>query len=111
MVWVDCNGMYTTNGRERERERVKNVYVCVYARMYDGASSSIRLVGYCAINRFGNVYPKGQTIFTHPTVTSNMLLPTELETAISPNPFLATITDVIRSGMEVPAAKNVRPIT
>lgn len=49
--------------------------------------------------------------FTHPTVTSNILLPTELETAISPKPFLATITDVIRSGIDVPAAKNVNPIT
>lgn len=42
---------------------------------------------------------------TNPTVTSNILLPTELETAISPKPFLATITDVIKSGMEVPAKK------
>lgn len=48
---------------------------------------------------------------TYPTVTSNMLLPTELETAISPKPLRATITDVIRSGMDVPAAKNVKPIT
>ena len=47
----------------------------------------------------------------HPTVTSKMLLPTELETAISPNPFRATITLVIRSGMLVPAARNVSPIT
>ena len=37
-------------------------------------------------------------------------LPIELETAISPKPFLATITEVIKSGTEVPAAKNVRPI-
>lgn len=48
---------------------------------------------------------------TYPTVTSNMLLPTELETAMSPKPFRATITDVIKSGIEVPAAKNVKPIT
>lgn len=34
-----------------------------------------------------------------------MLLPTELETAISPKPFRATITDVIKSGIDVPAAK------
>lgn len=40
-----------------------------------------------------------------------MLLPTELETAMSPNPFLATITEVMRSGIEVPAAKKVSPIT
>lgn len=44
-------------------------------------------------------------------MTSKMLLPTDEETAISPNPFLATITDVMRSGIEVPAAKKVRPIT
>lgn len=48
---------------------------------------------------------------THPTVTSNILLPTELDTAISPKPFRATITEVIKSGMDVPAAKNVSPIT
>ncbi|CAH0550382.1 unnamed protein product [Brassicogethes aeneus] len=30
---------------------------------------------------------------------------------MSPKPFLATITEVMRSGMEVPAAKNVSPIT
>jgi len=47
----------------------------------------------------------------YPIVTSKMLLPTELDTAMSPNPFLATITLVIRSGMLVPAAKNVSPIT
>lgn len=47
----------------------------------------------------------------HPTVTSNILLPTELETAMSPNPLRATITDVIRSGIEVPAARNVKPMT
>lgn len=48
---------------------------------------------------------------THPTVTSNILLPTELDTAMSPKPFRATMTDVIKSGIEVPAARNVRPIT
>ena len=48
---------------------------------------------------------------THPTVTSKMFDPTEDETAMSPNPFRATMTLVIRSGMEVPAARNVRPIT
>lgn len=47
---------------------------------------------------------------TDPIVTSKMLLPTELETAMSPSPFRATRTDVIKSGIEVPAAKNVRPI-
>jgi hypothetical protein len=40
-----------------------------------------------------------------------MLLPTDEETAISPNPFLATMTLVMRSGIDVPAAKNVSPIT
>lgn len=48
---------------------------------------------------------------TYPTVTSNILLPTELETAISPKPFLATMTEVIKSGIDVPAAKKVKPIT
>jgi len=52
-----------------------------------------------------------ETYITHPTVTSKMLLPTEEDTAMSPKPFLATITLVMRSGMEVPAARNVNPIT
>lgn len=43
-------------------------------------------------------------------VMSNMLLPTELETAMSPKPFRATITLVIRSGIDVPAARMVRPM-
>lgn len=47
----------------------------------------------------------------NPTVTSKMLLPTEEDTAMSPNPFLATMTLVIKSGIEVPAARNVKPIT
>ena len=38
------------------------------------------------------------------------ILPIELDTAMSPRPFLATITDVIKSGTDVPAAKNVSPI-
>merc|ERR1712029_769984 len=46
-----------------------------------------------------------------PTVMSNMFDPTEDETAMSPNPLRATITLVIKSGIEVPAAKNVSPIT
>ena len=41
---------------------------------------------------------------------SKMLLPTELETAMSPKPFRATITLVMRSGMEVPAARMVSPM-
>lgn len=48
---------------------------------------------------------------THPTVTSNIFEPTELDTAISPKPLRATITDVIKSGIEVPAARKVKPIT
>lgn len=47
---------------------------------------------------------------THPTVMSKMLLPTELDTAMSPRPFRATITLVIRSGMDVPAARMVKPM-
>lgn len=46
----------------------------------------------------------------YPTVMSKMLEPTELETAMSPSPLRATITLVMRSGMEVPAANIVRPI-
>lgn len=41
---------------------------------------------------------------------SNMLLPTELDTAMSPRPLRATITLVIRSGMDVPAARIVNPM-
>ena len=48
---------------------------------------------------------------TYPTVTSKILEPTEDDTAMSPFPCLATRTLVIRSGTEVPAARNVRPIT
>lgn len=47
---------------------------------------------------------------TYPTVMSKILEPTELDTAISPRPLRATITLVMRSGMEVPAANIVRPI-
>ena len=47
----------------------------------------------------------------HPTVTSKMFDPTDEETAMSPLPCFATKTLVIRSGTEVPAAKNVSPIT
>ena len=50
-------------------------------------------------------------LHTYPIVTSNKLLPIELDTAMSPKPFLATKTLVIRSGILVPAAKNVKPIT
>merc|ERR1719402_1017915 len=47
----------------------------------------------------------------NPTVTSKMFDPMEDETAISPCPCLATRTDVMRSGTEVPAARIVKPIT
>lgn len=47
---------------------------------------------------------------THPTVMSKMLEPTELDTAMSPRPFRATITLVIKSGIEVPAANIVKPM-
>ena len=46
-----------------------------------------------------------------PTSTSKMLEPIEDETAMSPSPARATMTEVSRSGMDVPAARNVRPIT
>ena len=42
---------------------------------------------------------------------SKILDPTEEETAMSPSPLRATMTDVIKSGMDVPAARNVKPIT
>ena len=41
---------------------------------------------------------------------SKMLLPTEEDTAMSPSPLRATMTEVIRSGTDVPAAKNDNPI-
>lgn len=47
---------------------------------------------------------------TDPTVMSKMLEPTELDTAMSPRPLRATMTLVMRSGMEVPAARMVRPM-
>ena len=40
-----------------------------------------------------------------------MFEPTEEETAISPKPLRATMTLVNKSGIEVPAAKKVSPIT
>jgi hypothetical protein len=40
-----------------------------------------------------------------------MLEPTEEETAMSPLPCFATNTLVIKSGTDVPAAMNVKPIT
>lgn len=47
---------------------------------------------------------------SYPTVMSKMLEPTELDTAMSPRPFRATMTLVMRSGMEVPAARIVSPM-
>jgi len=46
-----------------------------------------------------------------PKATSKMLLPMDEDTAMSPSPCLATITEDNRSGTEVPAAKIVKPIT
>merc|ERR1719273_2648634 len=40
-----------------------------------------------------------------------MLEPTDEDTAISPLPCFATKTLVIKSGTDVPAAKNVKPMT
>ena len=45
----------------------------------------------------------------NPTKISKILLPMELETAISPCPCFATITELKRSGTLVPAAKIVKP--
>ena len=49
--------------------------------------------------------------YNYPTQISKILDPTDDETAMSPSPLRATITDVIKSGMDVPAARNVSPIT
>eukprot|EP00095_Tigriopus_kingsejongensis_P002176 maker-scaffold1021_size70145-snap-gene-0.13 protein:Tk02176 transcript:maker-scaffold1021_size70145-snap-gene-0.13-mRNA-1 annotation:"PREDICTED: uncharacterized protein LOC100160712" len=46
----------------------------------------------------------------YPTVTSNILDPTDDDTAMSPFPFRATKTLVMRSGTDVPAAKRVNPM-
>merc|ERR1719219_1024587 len=46
-----------------------------------------------------------------PTVTSNKLDPIEEDTAMLPFPSLATRTEVMRSGTEVPAARKVSPMT
>lgn len=62
------------------------------------------------LSSFKNEIDDDPAIEAHPTVMSKMLLPTELETAMSPRPLRATITLVMRSGMEVPAASIVRPI-
>lgn len=42
---------------------------------------------------------------------SKMLEPIELLTPIEPCPCAVTITDETASGTEVPAARNVKPIT
>ena len=57
------------------------------------------------LNKTNNNHGRGS-----PIVTSKMFEPIELEIAMSPKPFLATITDVIKSGTLVPAARSVRPI-
>lgn len=49
-------------------------------------------------------------VTAHPIVMSKILLPTELDTAMSPRPLRATMTLVMRSGMEVPAARIVKPM-
>ena len=53
---------------------------------------------------------KHQVISAHPTVMLKMLLPTELDTAMSPRPLPATMTLVMTSGRVTPAARIVRPI-
>ena len=45
-----------------------------------------------------------------PIVTSKILLPIELDTAMSPSPFLVTAMLVNKSGTDVPAARMVKPI-
>merc|ERR1719502_1142865 len=46
-----------------------------------------------------------------PNRMSKMLLPMELDTAMSPCPLLATARLESASGMEVPAARSVSPMT
>ena len=46
-----------------------------------------------------------------PNVMSKMFEPMLELTAMSPRPCRATITEDIRSGTEVPAARNVYPMT
>mmetsp|Transcript_12233 Transcript_12233/g.42959 ORF Transcript_12233/g.42959 Transcript_12233/m.42959 type:complete len:446 (+) Transcript_12233:401-1738(+) len=46
-----------------------------------------------------------------PTLMSKMLEPMEEETAMSPKPLRATITDDSASGIDVPPARMVRPMT
>lgn len=46
-----------------------------------------------------------------PTRMSKMLEPMDEETAMSPKPRRATAREESASGMEVPAASSVRPIT
>lgn len=57
------------------------------------------------------IYSRLNVLKSYPTQMSKMFDPTDEETAISPRPFRATITDVIKSGIEVPAARKVKPIT
>mmetsp|Transcript_39788 Transcript_39788/g.65961 ORF Transcript_39788/g.65961 Transcript_39788/m.65961 type:complete len:295 (-) Transcript_39788:764-1648(-) len=46
-----------------------------------------------------------------PKLISNTFEPTDEDSAMSPNPFRATSTDVMASGTDVPAARTVTPIT
>jgi len=64
------------------------------------------------IHSFQFSFQKGAFVSftTYPTVTSKILDPMELDTAISPNPCRATTTLVMRSGILVPAAMIVKPI-
>mmetsp|Transcript_15101 Transcript_15101/g.14502 ORF Transcript_15101/g.14502 Transcript_15101/m.14502 type:complete len:149 (-) Transcript_15101:1016-1462(-) len=65
-----------------------------------------------AITATGVLYVRLNRIHgsANPTVISKTFDPIEEDTALSPRPFLATMTAASISGTEVPAAKNVRPI-
>lgn len=80
--------LYRKIQQERERERDKQYIICMLINI----SFSIMAE---------------QAIETHPTVMSKMLLPTQLDTAMSARPLRATITLVIKSGMDVSAARVV----
>ena len=84
------------------------LHYCRY-RYYSIASSMYCMyIWFLSQNHILRIFKPSKT---YPTVTSKMLEPTEEETAMSPKPLRATMTLVMRSGMDVPAAKKVRPIT
>jgi len=97
--------------RNKWRNLVQFKRVLVLSRGLGAEAQPLPFIVYATGPTFCGTWRCGCVRCVYPMVTSKMLLPTELDTAMSPNPFLATITLVMRSGMLVPAARNVRPIT